>query len=169
MTDFRAIVRRSANTEVGLAELHAAGASPVEAIKALCDGRGLSLRDAKAALMESPSWHKEAAAANAMWEELTIEPTGTFEVTNHFELKDRGAYIVGHIHDGVVKIGDTIAWPHHDSGLTVIGIECLDNISEKKFWNALIFRERPTKPELEQAFPVGALIDVFPGDRDSSL
>src|SRR5690606_5612335 len=117
--DFREIARRCVSTEEALAALHDAGASPVRAIKALHEGRGMSLRDSKAALMESPSWHAEAAAANRMWEELTAEPAGTFEVTSHYELRDRGAFVIGRIRDGTVKIGDTITRPDQGEVLTV--------------------------------------------------
>jgi ribosomal protein L7/L12 len=64
------IARDSAKVDLALATLHEAGASPVEAIKALRIGRGLSLADGKKALNASPSWFAEARAADALHEEI---------------------------------------------------------------------------------------------------
>ena len=64
------IARESESAEEALAALHDAGATPVHAIKALRNGRGLSLGDAKIKLMESRSWSEEAAAAGRLHEHL---------------------------------------------------------------------------------------------------
>lgn len=70
MKTLEEVARESGSTEEALDSLHAAGASPIYAIKALRNGRDLSLGDAKTKLMESPAWHAEAAAANRLHEQL---------------------------------------------------------------------------------------------------
>lgn len=70
------IARESESVEEALAALHDAGATPGHAIKALRNGRDLSLGDAKAKLMESPAWYAEVESANRLhdkWEELLEE------------------------------------------------------------------------------------------------
>lgn len=64
------IASHAATTEQALVELHAAGASPVRAIRALCTGRGLDMREAKAALHTSPAWIREARAAEHLHDQI---------------------------------------------------------------------------------------------------
>ena len=64
------IAANSPSAELALRSLHEAGASPVEAIKALHDGRGMSLSEAKSALHVSSSWEAEARAAEAIWDDI---------------------------------------------------------------------------------------------------
>jgi hypothetical protein len=44
--------------------------------------------------------------------------------------------------------------------LTISGVECMDNISEKKYWNALVFAEKPELRFIKAAFPVSAIIEA---------
>jgi ribosomal protein L7/L12 len=60
------IARNSATVENALVRLHEAGASPIEAIKALREGMGLDLGQAKLALQASPAWHVEARSAEKL-------------------------------------------------------------------------------------------------------
>ena len=43
----------------------------------------------------------------------------------------------------------------------ISGIECIDNISERKFWNSLYFREKPSLQDVREAFPVGSNIQIY--------
>lgn len=70
MKNLEEIAKESESTEEALAALHDAQATPAHAIKALRDGRGLSLHDAKIKLVESPKWSKEAGAAGRLHEQL---------------------------------------------------------------------------------------------------
>ena len=64
------LARDAATTECALVLLHEAGASPIDAIRALVHGRGFPLKEAKQALHTSPAWHVEARSAEAVWEEI---------------------------------------------------------------------------------------------------
>lgn len=70
MNKFAKIAEQSESHEAALIALHEAGASPIEAIKSLMDGRGLSLADGKSKLGESPVWKSETAAADQLHEEI---------------------------------------------------------------------------------------------------
>ena len=70
MRNLEEIAKKSESVEEALVELRDAGATPIHAIKALRNGRGLSLGEAKRKLMESPSWREEAAAANRLHEQF---------------------------------------------------------------------------------------------------
>ena len=70
MASLADIAQRAAGASEALVCLHEAGASPVQAIRALRDGRGLSLAEAKAALMRSPAWAAESEAATRLHDEL---------------------------------------------------------------------------------------------------
>ena len=89
-----------------------------------------------------------------------------FEVTDHFEIEDRGAFVIGHIRgDDPIKIGMVVATKEPEKTFTISGIECVDNIREKKYWNALAFQERPTLDTVKRCFPVGTLLK--PRKKDS--
>ena len=70
MHDLVQIARASASDELALAKLHALNVSPVRAIKALIDGRGLSLKQAKEKLMKSSAWKVEAEKANNLHDQI---------------------------------------------------------------------------------------------------
>jgi len=88
-----------------------------------------------------------------------------FEVTDHYELPERGAFVIGHIRSGMFRIGMVLYSPFGNSHFTISGIECVDNIRERKNWNALTFQERPALATLKVCFPVGAMLKAR--DRDS--
>ena len=64
------IAKISASVDEALKRLHTMGVSPVEAIKALRDGRGLPFAEGKKALHSSPSWSEEARCAEKLHDEL---------------------------------------------------------------------------------------------------
>ncbi len=70
MDELAKIARKCATVDHALVALHDAGASPVLAIKALREGRGLSLTDGKKALHASPAWAVEARAAEGFHKQL---------------------------------------------------------------------------------------------------
>ena len=70
MHDLVQIARASTSDELALAKLHALNVSPVRAIKALMDGRGLSLKQAKEKLMKSSAWKVEAEKANNLHDQI---------------------------------------------------------------------------------------------------
>lgn len=74
---YEQIARESSSTEVALKKLHRAGAGPIEAIKALRAGRGLTLAEAKQRLHQSSAWSTEVRNAEllheALWEALDEE------------------------------------------------------------------------------------------------
>lgn len=86
-----------------------------------------------------------------------------FEVTDHLELSGRGAFVIGHIRDGVFRIGMQVHTGEVPDFLTISDIEYLDKVSERKFWNALAFREHPTLEFLKRVFPIGALLEARDG------
>jgi len=67
---FDETARQAASVDEALEALHLAGALPLDAIKALVFGLGMSLPDAKSALHASPIWAREAREAEAFHEEL---------------------------------------------------------------------------------------------------
>ena len=92
---------------------------------------------------------------------MTNTVSGTFEVTRHLETKDRGAFVVGHIRSGSVSVGMYIETGSEPAVLEISGVEFLDNVSEKRYWNALIFAECPNLDLIMRAFPVGSTLEVF--------
>ena len=68
--------------------------------------------------------------------------------------------MVGQIVGGVVRIGMKARTGLEPAFLTVGGVEFLDNLRERKHWNALVFAERPALEFIERAFPVGTIIET---------
>jgi ribosomal protein L7/L12 len=56
--------------EHALAILCEEGATPVEAIKAICEVKAVGLAEAKVLFSQSPAWRKEVEAADRLHEEL---------------------------------------------------------------------------------------------------
>jgi hypothetical protein len=83
-----------------------------------------------------------------------------FEVTDHCELASRGGFVIGQIVEGVIRIGMLVETGLDPSQLKISGVEFLDNISERKHWNALLFVEKPSLAFVKQAFPVGTVIEA---------
>lgn len=85
-----------------------------------------------------------------------------FEVTGHDFLKERGGFVIGRILGGRFRNGMRV--PTGDQQLpflTITGIEFLDNIREKTFKNALVFREQPSLAFVTGAFPVGRTLTAI--------
>jgi hypothetical protein len=97
---------------------------------------------------------------------MGTQPSGRFEVTDHQELTGQGAFVIGYIREGVVKVGDSVPLPDTSTVWTISGVEFLDNVSERKSWNALLFKEHPARPDVEVAFPVGSYVDVYAGPQE---
>lgn len=92
---------------------------------------------------------------------MDTQPSGKFEVIDHQELSGRGAFVIGYIREGAVKVGDSVPLPDTSTVWTISGVEFLDNISERKYWNALLFKEHPARSDVEAAFPVRSYVDVY--------
>jgi ribosomal protein L7/L12 len=59
-----------ASPEMIAARLRDEGASKIESIRALCDGLGMSLSDAKRAIHFSPTWADTKELDEKIWREL---------------------------------------------------------------------------------------------------
>jgi hypothetical protein len=81
-----------------------------------------------------------------------------FEVTDHFEIPNRGAFLIGHIRTGMFRIGMVVCAEPSGEVFTISGIEFVDNTREKKYWNALVFQEKPELDTLRRCFPVGTVL-----------
>lgn len=90
--------------------------------------------------------------------------TGKFEVTEHYELEDRGAFVIGNILSGEIRIGMCVETGLDPATLKISGIEFMDNVSEMKYWNALIFEEKPSLDFIKNAFTIGKKIEVHSKD-----
>lgn len=60
MKALEATARTATDAQQALADLRARTSSPIEALKALVRGRGMTLADAKQALFQSDAWRTEA-------------------------------------------------------------------------------------------------------------
>jgi hypothetical protein len=81
-----------------------------------------------------------------------------FEVTEHYVLPERGGFVIGRIRSGDFRLGMSVYSGDEPPRLTISGIEFLDNTTESKFWNALMFREHPDLEFLKRVFPVGTIL-----------
>lgn len=70
MDDLSEVARNCKNHDDALIALHVVKASPIRAIKAMMDGRGVSLGDAKVMLMNSTVWYQEAKNANHFHDQI---------------------------------------------------------------------------------------------------
>lgn len=92
---------------------------------------------------------------------MNKEEQAEFEVTDHYHLIERGGFVIGQIKSGTFKVGMSVPVGGQETPLTISGIEFLDNIKEKKFSNALIFKEKPSLEFVKKAFPVGVVIHAY--------
>ena len=88
-----------------------------------------------------------------------------FEVTDHYYLENRGAFVIGNIVSGEFTIGMKIDTTDKISSLTISGIEYVDNISKRSYKNALVFKEYTTIEYLKKAFPTGTIISSYNSDE----
>ena len=70
VTDFEEIARKSCSDEEALHKLQQHGASAVQAIVSLVEGRGLPIAEAKAKLVQSQAWCVEAASAKKLHDQI---------------------------------------------------------------------------------------------------
>ena len=96
---------------------------------------------------------------------MGMQISGKFEITEHFEVTGRGAYVVGRIRDGAIGIGDKVPGQNTTAIFTICGIECADNLRERKFWNALLFEEQPSLSDVRAEFPIGSCVEVYEGEH----
>jgi len=83
-----------------------------------------------------------------------------FKVTDHFQIAERGAFVIGHIVEGTIRLGMVAFARDGSARFTVRAVEYLDNLAEKKFWNALLFSEHADLETVRNTFPVGSIIEV---------
>jgi hypothetical protein len=83
--------------------------------------------------------------------------TARFGVLGHAEITARGAFLMGKVEEGTVRIGATV-----ETGprLTIAAVEFADKRSTHESWVCLRFTESPAKSELEQRFPVGTAVTI---------
>ena len=70
MDKYEKIARGNGSIEATLELLHDAGASPIDALKALRTGRSLPLGERKEALSRSPAWETETKAADQLHQKI---------------------------------------------------------------------------------------------------
>lgn len=88
------------------------------------------------------------------------EPDGIFRVTGHYALGNRGAFVLGSIAKGSIRIGMLAKTGSEPITLKISGIEQLANTSAKQYCQAFIFAEQPSMELITRVFPVGRLIEL---------
>jgi len=91
---------------------------------------------------------------------MNTQPYAKFEVTSHLEISGRGAFVIGHVREGMIRIGASVPLPDSTECWTISAVEFVDKIPERKHWNALLFKELPELGDVEAAFPVGSFMNV---------
>jgi hypothetical protein len=99
---------------------------------------------------------------------MNSEDSAQFEVTGHYFLPARGAFIIGQIRGGGRWMGTQVSTGDPPPLLTISGIEHLQYIKEPKCGYAFIFREQPTLEFLKQVFPIGTVIPLKQDTDDES-
>ncbi len=79
----------------------------------------------------------------------------------HLEISGRAAFVYGDIRDGIFRVGDVVPSPDPSDSWTIRDVEFMDKRSERKYWIALAFEERPSLSEIEAAYPVGSIVESF--------
>ena len=110
--------------------------------------------------MQPTLGNPRAAEAQALASMNGVTDSGRFEVTDHFEVKGRGGFVVGRIVGGVIRPGMLVPTRLEPATLRIAGVEFVDNISARTYRNALIFAEQPSLAFVRTAFPVGVTIEV---------
>jgi hypothetical protein len=86
--------------------------------------------------------------------------TSQFEVTGHYVLPKRGAFVIGHLLGGGKWLGEQISTGDEPPSLTVSGVDFMCNTKANKYSQALVFREQPSLEFLQRIFPVGTILRV---------
>ncbi len=97
-----------------------------------------------------------------------MDECAQFEVTKHYELRERGAFVIGHIREGDIRIGMQVLTEAEPPTLTICGVESVDNVSEKKYWNALLFSEKPSMEFIKNVFPKGSTLNIINSNETAS-
>jgi hypothetical protein len=87
-------------------------------------------------------------------------PGARFRVTGHYEMTDRGGFVLGHIERAVIRPGTRVTTGSEPPTLTIHGVECIDNPAEQRYLNALVFAERPSLEFVQRVFPIGSMIEL---------
>ena len=85
-----------------------------------------------------------------------------FEVTGHYEMPVRGAFVLGQLRSGSLHPGLVLRGNSERAfSYTLAGVESLSG--NEKHMHALIFQGKPCIADLLRAFPVGTIICAEPG------
>jgi hypothetical protein len=85
-----------------------------------------------------------------------------FEVTGHDEMPERGAFVLGLIHGEGFRPGVLVrSVSNQQQTYAVAGVESISGSGTHM--SALVFRERPSMPDIVHAFPVGSMICAVSG------
>ena len=85
---------------------------------------------------------------------------GDFLVTGHYEMPERGAFVLGQLIQGGISPGMLIGTGCEPPTLTIVGVECLSDSANNRHSNALIFREKPSMDFLMRVMPVGTVVSA---------
>jgi len=85
----------------------------------------------------------------------------TLEITDHFEVKGRGAIVFGHVRAGVFRIGMRVSGQPGFEPLTIASVEFADSIAERTYRTGFFFQERPELTSLREQFPIGSMLSGF--------
>jgi hypothetical protein len=93
-----------------------------------------------------------------------MEVTSVFNVTAHYDLPDRGGFVLGAV-CGEVRAGMSVRGVGSSRFYVVVGVETLSG--KGGHLQALIFRGKPAIAEIAEAFPIGSA--VFSAGIHSSI
>jgi hypothetical protein len=85
-----------------------------------------------------------------------------FQVTGHYEVRGRGAVVIGLPMDGLVGVGMRARAGPDFEILTVSTVEFVDSLCDRKHWIALFFAEKPPLDGVREAFPIGSVLELEP-------
>ncbi len=90
-----------------------------------------------------------------------------FDVTAHFTVSNRGAFLIGNVVEGKVKLGMYVRTMLEPPILKINAVEIVCGKSGGHWWHSigLGFTEGPTLEFIKRAFPVGSLIEVHTQDE----
>ena len=89
---------------------------------------------------------------------------GEFQVTGHYEMPARGAFVLGELLQGKIAPGMVIETRCEPSTLKIVGVECMSDSANNRHSNALIFLEKPSMDFLLRVMPVGSIVEVVEGN-----
>jgi hypothetical protein len=87
----------------------------------------------------------------------------SFRVNSHLEITNHGAFVIGDIESGVIRIGDTVVLDD-STKLAIIAVEFADSVATRTSQVCLRFKGIDTKSELVKVVPAGTLLEVASTD-----